>query len=204
MHHWVEPWRKYNFTIVFLTRTAIMLGLSLFMTYVEYYFARVQNVANFVATTALIAVLALGGGVVSGILSGVLSDRMKRRAPVVCVATLFMSATSFAFVVAPGNLGFWLWPLGVLFGLGYGAFFKRGLGFDDRCVAIAKRGGETPGLMECLQHSTGYYRPFAWRFHHQHCERAWTNRTGISPGLRLCNVFSYLSGDRHPVCARTP
>lgn len=122
LHHWVEPWRKYNFTIVFLTRTTIMLGMAMFMTYVEYYFARVQNVTNFVATTALIAVLALGGGVISGILSGVLSDRIRRRAPVICVATLFMAATSFVFVVAPGELGFWLWPLGLLFGLGYGAF----------------------------------------------------------------------------------
>lgn len=122
VHHWIEPWRSHNFTIVFLTRMAIMLGLTMFMTYVEYYFARVQKAPNFVATTALIAVLALGGGVISGVLSGVLADRMKRRAPVVCAAALFMGATSFAFVVAPGHLGFWLWPLGILFGLGYGAF----------------------------------------------------------------------------------
>lgn len=146
VHHWVEPWRKYNFTIVFLTRTAIMLGLSLFMTYVEYYFARVQNVANFVATTALIAVLALGGGVISGILSGVLSDRMKRRAPVVCVATLFMSATSFAFVVAPGNLGFWLWPLGVLFGLGYGAFSSVDWALTIDALPSLKEAGKHLGL----------------------------------------------------------
>lgn len=122
VRHWIEPWRAYNFTIVFLTRMAIMLGLTMFMTYAEYYFARVQKVPNFVATTALIAVLALGGGVISGVISGVLADRMKRRAPVVCVATLFMGATSFTFVVAPGHLGLWFWPLGLLFGLGYGAF----------------------------------------------------------------------------------
>jgi len=146
VHHWVEPWRKYNFTLVFLTRTAIMLGLSLFMTYVEYYFARVQNVANFVATTALIAVLALGGGVISGILSGVLSDRMKRRAPVVCVATLFMGATSFAFVVAPGNLGFWLWPLGILFGLGYGAFSSVDWALTIDALPSLKEAGKHLGL----------------------------------------------------------
>jgi MFS family permease len=146
VHHWVEPWRKYNFTIVFLTRTAIMLGLAMFMTYVEYYFARVQNVTNFVATTALIAVLALGGGVISGILSGVLSDRMKRRAPIVCVATLFMGATSFAFVVAPGNLGFWLWPLGVLFGLGYGAFSSVDWALTIDALPSLKEAGKHLGL----------------------------------------------------------
>lgn len=122
VHHWIEPWREYNFTVVFLTRTTIMLGITLFMTYIEYYFARVQNVPNFVATTALIAVLALGGGVLSGILSGVLSDRLARRAPVICVAVLFMAVTAFVFVIAPSSPGFWFWPLGIFFGLGYGAF----------------------------------------------------------------------------------
>ena len=146
VHHWVEPWRHYNFTLVFLTRAAIMLGLALFMTFVEYYFARVQNVTNFVATTALIAVLALGGGVISGVLSGVLSDRMRRRAPVICVATLFMAATAFAFVVASGNLGFWLWPLGVLFGLGYGAFSSVDWALTIDALPSLKEAGKHLGL----------------------------------------------------------
>jgi MFS family permease len=146
VHHRVEPWRKYNFTIVFLTRAAIMLGLAMFMTYVEYYFARVQHVANFVATTALIAVLALGGGVISGVLAGALSDRMKRRAPVVCVATLFMGATSLAFVVARGDLGFWLWPLGVLFGLGYGAFSSVDWALTIDALPSLKEAGKHLGL----------------------------------------------------------
>ena len=122
VRHWVEPWGSYNFTLVFLTRMAIMLGITMFMTYIEYYFAQVQQATNFVETTALIAILALGGGVISGILSGVFADRLKRRAPVVCVATLFMAAPALAFVVVPNHLGLWLWPLGLLFGLGYGAF----------------------------------------------------------------------------------
>jgi MFS family permease len=146
VHHWVEPWRTYNFTLVFLTRTAIMLGLAMFMTYVEYYFARVQNVTNFVATTALIAILALGGGVISGILSGVLSDRMKRRAPIICVAALCMAATAFVFVLAPGNLGFWLWPLGVLFGLGYGAFSSVDWALTIDALPSLKEAGKHLGL----------------------------------------------------------
>jgi hypothetical protein len=35
-HTWVRLWRSRNFTLVFLTRTLIMTGLAMFMTFIEY------------------------------------------------------------------------------------------------------------------------------------------------------------------------
>lgn len=152
IHNWIAPWRGHNFTIVFLTRASIMLALAIFMTFIEYYFAHVQHVINFVATTAIVAIFALGGGVASGIVCGILSDRLKRRAPLVSVAAIFMSLTSLAFVVlpsngsAPGSLSLFLWPLGVCFGLGHGAFSSVDWALSIDALPSLKEAGKDLGL----------------------------------------------------------
>jgi MFS family permease len=146
LKNWIEPWRTYNFRMVFLTRASLMLGLALFMTYIEYYFARVQHIANFVLVTGIVAMLALGGAVVSGLVSGILSDRFKRRAPLVGMATLCMSLTSMAFVIFPENLMTWIWLLGVMFGLGYGAYTSVSWALSIDVLPSLEKAGKDLGV----------------------------------------------------------
>ena len=117
--NWLKPWSDSNFSWVFLTRFFVVMGLTLFMTFIEFFFADVAHVQNFVQTTASVAILALLGAVFSAFILGVISDRAGR-VSIVSIATIFMAIAALAFVIFPGVIA--LWPLGILFGLGYGAY----------------------------------------------------------------------------------
>jgi MFS family permease len=139
-----NPWRSANFRWVFLARFAVMLGLALFMTYVEYYFARVERLPNFVQATGIVIIVALVSGVGSAVAVGALSDRIGRRAPVVCVAGAAMAVAALLFVVMPTHAPLLL--LGILFGVGYGAFMSVDMALAVDVLPSAQNAGKDLGI----------------------------------------------------------
>lgn len=118
---WIELVRHQPFRVVFAARALVMIGLTLFLTYIEYYFASTNGTTTFVGATVAIALLALFGALLSSLALGIASDRMPR-VHIVVAANLAMAAAAWIFVFAPAQ--FPLAPLGVLFGLGYGAYLS--------------------------------------------------------------------------------
>jgi Na+/melibiose symporter-like transporter len=118
---WAQPWRMRNYRWVFVARFLVITGLTLFLTFIEYYFAQVVRAPDFVQATAAVALVALLVAVAAAVALGFLSDRT-RRVPLAFAATLVMALAAVLFLV--GGAAIPLWWLGATFGLGYGAYWS--------------------------------------------------------------------------------
>jgi MFS family permease len=118
---WISPTKFPNFAWVWITRALVMLGFYSIQPYINYYLIDrigvspkdIDGVAPILLGVILIA------SCVSGIYGGVLSDKIGRKR-VVYYANAMIAVMALGFIFC--TTGPQVLAVGVLFGLGYGAY----------------------------------------------------------------------------------
>jgi MFS family permease len=150
-----------DFMLSLLTRFLVMLGMSLLMTYVLYFFQAVLHVSRPSTSTAGVALLALLGAALSTMAAGRRSDHMRRRT-LVFVASLPMAAAA---------LGFSLWPspgtvygAALLYGIGYGAFLSVDWALSVATMPRLREAGRNLGVVSLASNFPAVLAPLlgAW------------------------------------------
>jgi len=110
-----------DFGVTFVARFLILLGVTFLLTFVLYFFRDVLHVRNPGQGTAAVAGVALFGAVVSTWAIGRMSDRI-RKSYVVAASGVPMAMAVIGFALFPSESI--IFALGILYGLGYGAFLS--------------------------------------------------------------------------------
>ncbi|MET0365868.1 MAG: MFS transporter [Sphingobium sp.] len=139
---WISPREHPDFAWAFMGRFAIYMGYQAILTYLLYilqdHIGLSQSQANgMIATMSLVTFVAL---VLSSLGSGLLSDRLGRRKPLVFLASLIMALAVLTPLLAPtpeGMMGY-----AVLIGIGYGAFMSVDLALMTQVLPKAREGEE--------------------------------------------------------------
>lgn len=139
---WISPKDHPDFAWAFLGRFAIYMGYQAILTYLLYilqdHIGMTQAQANeMIAYMSVLTFIAL---VVSGLGSGVLSDRLGRRKPLVFIASLVMAVAVAMPLIVPTAQG--MVAYAVLIGLGYGAFMSVDLALMTQVLPKPKEGEE--------------------------------------------------------------
>lgn len=115
----VHDWARFSW--IFSARFLVLFGQTLLMTFVLYFFEDVLHVATAASGTAVVAGLALVGAAASAYYVGQASDSRDR--------TRLVALAGIPMAVAVACFGLFPYPplllgLGVVWGLGYGAFIS--------------------------------------------------------------------------------
>ena len=117
----LDPLKSADFRWVWITRALVMLGFYTVQPYLQYYLRDVIGVEDPERSAFKVFVIVLIGATVSGLVGGWLSDRVGRK-PIVYIANSIMAVMAFGLVFCR-TLEQALF-VGVLFGIGYGAYIS--------------------------------------------------------------------------------
>ncbi|WP_420140729.1 MFS transporter [Sphingomonas sp.] len=142
---WVSPREHPDFAWAFAGRFTIYMGYQAVLTYLLYilqdHIGYGQADANaMIARLSSITFVAL---VISGLTAGWLSDRIRRRKPLVFAAGLIMATAVAAPLIAPSPTGMIIYA--VLIGIGYGAFMSVDLALMTQVLPQRVEGDDATG-----------------------------------------------------------
>jgi MFS family permease len=116
---WIDP-RKYpDFAWVWITRALVMFGFYTVQPFVLYYLRDVIHVENAEKDSGIMFLIILIAATITGLFGGWVSDRIGRK-KIVYVANGLMAVMAFALVFCTTYMQALI--VGVVFGLGYGAY----------------------------------------------------------------------------------
>ena len=116
---WISPRRQPDFAWLFISRFLAMMGFYTILNFLQFFLKDFLRVPQFTEATGTLTATVVVGALISAFAAGVLSDRLGRRS-IVSAATLLMGLLCLVFLTAPTFQ--LMLVLGVIFGLGYGAF----------------------------------------------------------------------------------
>jgi MFS family permease len=140
---WISPSTHPDFFWAFLGRFTIYMGYQSIITYLlyilqDYIHLSIDQSNRTIATLSSITFVAL---VISALSSGILSDRLGRRKPLVFASSVIMGTALLVALLFPtvqGMIGY-----AVLIGLGYGAFMSVDMALMTQ--VLPKTGGGSTG-----------------------------------------------------------
>jgi MFS family permease len=118
----VAPLAERDFFWVLTTRFFNTFGVYVIAPFIALYFRDVVGSKNFGADSALWLLAVIGGGILPAVFGGYLSDRAGRRKIFVYIASGTQALVSLVLVFTLIDSAALLYVLGVIFGLGFGAY----------------------------------------------------------------------------------